>query len=90
MQGFWNEETAYQEWLASHPEGYVLNLHSPAKNRSTIHLVSCMHLYETDESRMRTESYGKVVANTQEELRHWASSFGHTVVRCGTCKVPAS
>ncbi len=54
VERFSDDETAYSEWLAEHPDGFVFNHFGGPPAFNVIHRARCGHLHRTDNEGRRT------------------------------------
>jgi len=73
-----DEDDSYPEWLAKHPEGFVLNSYkNPTRSYLIPHRAACPTINGTPANgRSWTRDYKKVYADTEAELVQWASPIG--------------
>jgi hypothetical protein len=89
---FRDDDAGYQAWLATHPDGYVVNI-ARSHNATTarVHHAYCQTINRQNSSDgARTGPYIKVCAQHLTELEQWASEHvGEAIPLCGACH-PAS
>jgi hypothetical protein len=86
---FRDDDDGYLDWLAAHPDGYVINIlrsHNPAAAR--MHTAGCWTIGgRILRGRVWTGQYVKVCADTVEELQGWAEgATGQPVSPYGACQ----
>ena len=85
---FCDDDAGYQAWLASHPDGYVINiLRSHNASQARVHHAGC-HTIRGQNPRAAawTGLYVKVCAQQLVELERWATDHvGTSIPPCGTC-----
>ena len=87
---FSNDDAGYEQWLATHPDGYVLNTtRLPSKSYLKGHRAGCpsiTHL-QRDQTTWTSGQYMKVCADSLDALGSWArQETGGTIDACGMCK----
>ncbi|CAN5229403.1 hypothetical protein BH09ACT8_BH09ACT8_56250 [soil metagenome] len=85
---FRDDDTGYLAWLATHPEGYVVNIlrsHSVAQSR--LHHAGCRTIDgNIPRGDVWTGPYVKVCADSVADLEQWAADqVGQPIPLCGTC-----
>jgi hypothetical protein len=75
LQIYINDRAGYQQWLADHPEGYVLNsTRGPTSKTSTIlHRAPCGHIAEPGR-KYTSGPYYKVCGVERDPLLVWAGT----------------
>lgn len=80
VQEFSGNDKIYQEWLAKHPQGFVVNTNQGINAAyMTLHKASCGHVsnFSSREPGAFTEGgYMKVCSTDRERLREWAKAHG--------------
>jgi len=89
VQEFCDDDAGYLAWLATHPDGYVINLarsRNPSDART--HQADCGTISgEIPRGRAWTETYIKVCAEHLGELEKWAAdTYGPPIAHCGNCR----
>ena len=84
-----DDDTGYLDWLATHPDGYVINIHrshSPIDAR--LHDASCSTLSaQIHRDVLLTDQYVKVCGQALAEVEQWAADqVGEPILPCGTCR----
>jgi 5-methylcytosine-specific restriction endonuclease McrA len=91
---FENDERDYMQWLASNPQGYVLNLgRPPNKNYLMLHRVTCGDISQAQPKRGPEQftggQYNKLCGSSHESITLWLRqnisgvlSFTHLCRRC--------
>lgn len=88
MRRFSKDDAGYVEWLAKHPDGYVLNTYAHVTSAYLIlHRASCRTVNRPLASgRSWTQAYGKACSDDRAEIETWASrETGKQVTPCGLC-----
>ena len=87
IQQFEDAESEYLEWLAAHPEGYVLNSERhPKPNNLVLHRARCKSI-STTWSNYTTRDYIKTCSESRDQLAQWArSADGGHPRDCALCK----
>ena len=85
---FRDDDDGYLAWLATHPDGYVINIargHSTAQAR--VHRADCWTISsQNPRGGAWTGPYVKVCAEDLAGLEQWADvQLGKPIQRCGTC-----
>ena len=89
---FRDDDAGYLAWLATHPEGYVINIaRSHNATQARVHHAGCQTICgQISVGRGWTGPYVKVCAEHLAELEQWAiETVGQPISPCGTCR-PAS
>jgi hypothetical protein len=85
---FRDDDSGYRAWLATHPDGYVVNI-SRSHNAATarVHHAGCRTINgQNPHGGAWTGPYLKVCAQQLAELEHWTSEHvGKPIPPCGTC-----
>jgi hypothetical protein len=85
---FRDDDAGYLAWLATNPDGYVLNIacsHSATEAR--VHLSGCWTISGQNRGSSLTGSYVKVCARQLAELERWATDHvGTPIPPCGACR----
>jgi hypothetical protein len=85
---FRDDDAGYLAWIASHPDGYVVNV---ARSRSVtaarLHHAGCSTINGANpRGGVWTGPYVKVCAEDLVELEQWAiDELGEPIPQCGTC-----
>jgi len=88
MRRFVDDDAGYVAWLASHPEGYVLNTFPHVTSSYLVlHRASCRTVNRPlAAGRHWTWQYGKTCSDDRSELEAWAQrETGKSVRACGIC-----
>ncbi|MGB7359505.1 MAG: SIMPL domain-containing protein [Mycobacterium sp.] len=86
---FRDDDAGYLEWLAAHPDGYVINLlRSYSTTQARLHRADCRTISgEHSNGSALTKKYVKVCADQLADLDQWAvNQVGEPIVRCGICR----
>jgi hypothetical protein len=86
---FTDDDAGYQEWLATHPAGYVINIaRSRTAAQARVHHAGCRTISgENPAGGGWTGPYIKVCADDLAELDKWAiNQVGEPISPCGTCR----
>jgi len=89
MQLFKDDDMAYAEWRATHPNGFILNLnYSPTPATIHLHRTDCSQLNKRRPANGRrwTHTYNKVCAVTRAALERWAETHGNEISECQHCR----
>ncbi len=89
---FRDDDAGYLAWLATHPNGYVINVaRSHSATQARVHHAGCRNINgECPNGGAWTGPYVKVCAEHLAELDQWAvDQVGNPIAPCGTCH-PAS
>lgn len=93
MKKFEYDDSGYLSWLASHPDGYVLNVRAdPDPDYVVLHRAGCWQISTPRPSAeaYTGNSYRKWCAGIVEELRSAAKREGRVdgsfSKRCGLCR----
>ncbi len=86
---FRNDDDGYLAWLATHPDGYVINIassHSVAGAR--VHHARCHTIGgRNPHNGTWTGPYVKLCGNDLDDVQRWAiETLGQPISRCGTCR----
>jgi hypothetical protein len=88
VREFGDDDTGYLEWIATHRDGYVLNiLRSHAATAARVHHADCWTINRQAASASAwTDQYVKVCAEHVAELDKWANDMvAESVPRCRIC-----
>lgn len=87
VEQFKDAESNYLQWLADHPEGYVLNSERrPRSSNLVLHRARCKSI-STSWSNYTTRQYIKTCSDSRDELSAWASrEVGGLPRDCTLCK----
>ncbi len=86
MEHFIDADERYFVWLATYPEGFVVNCYrNPTASYLILHRASCRHIQQR-EGRRSTKDYGKVCVTQEQILIDWAARIGGALTECGFCK----
>ena len=69
-----DQEEQYQEWLATHPNGFVLSLNKGRRGKRTVHRPHCKSISYDPAEIGRPKRTGKMCFETRSELREWVES----------------
>ncbi len=85
---FRDDDAGYLAWLATNPDGYVLNIaRSHSATEARVHLSGCWTLSGQNRGSSLTGSYVKVCARQLAELERWATDHvGTPIPPCGACR----
>jgi hypothetical protein len=85
---FRDDDVGYQSWLATNPDGYVLNIaRSHSATEARVHLSGCWTISGQNACSSLTGSYVKVCAQHLAELERWATDYvGTPIPPCGACR----
>jgi putative restriction endonuclease len=86
MQEFLDQEDAYHEWLETHPQGHVANLHKhhAVAQYPMVHRAFCASI--THGERFTTGDYYKVCSDELAELQTWSLRVhAKPLTHCSTC-----
>lgn len=92
MQKFTDDDAGYLRWIASHPDGFVLNIERGERpDYAVLHRAICSSISRPREDGAYTErGYKKVVSEDLAEMRAYAKSMGRTdggfSKLCGSCQ----
>jgi hypothetical protein len=81
-----DDDEAFFEWLAEHPDGYFINTErNPKPSYLVLHKPDCPH-FTGGESLRWTKDYVKVCSTRRDELEKWAAdTVGGEVTLCRSC-----
>lgn len=85
---FRDDDSGYQDWLAVHPDGYVINIgRSRSAAGARVHHAGCRTISgQNPRGGPWTGQYVKVCAEHLAGLEQWAiDQVGEPIRRCGTC-----
>jgi hypothetical protein len=88
LKQFKDDDAGYQEWLASHPDGYVLNTtRHPTADYLMLHRARCDSIVTLQAGASRfTGDYIKVCSTDRQVLRRWAvDTTNGNVTFCQLC-----
>lgn len=87
MMHFLDDDGGYLEWLAKHPDGYVLNAErSPRPAYITLHRAGCRTISGVPASGVQwTHDYVKLCGGRSELERYAVDEIGGMAHRCGIC-----
>lgn len=88
MRRFSRDDVGYIDWLAAHPDGYVLNTYAHVTSSYLIlHRASCRTVNRPlAPGRSWTFAYGKACSDNRAEIEAWAlRETGKQVSPCGHC-----
>src|ERR1700722_11210779 len=88
VREFRDDDDGYLEWIAAHPDGYVINiLSSHNAMAARMHRADCWTINrQTTSGKAWTDQYVKVCAKHVAELDNWANDrVGESIPRCGIC-----
>jgi hypothetical protein len=90
MRHFVDDDAAYLDWLAEHPDGFVINTgRRPSAAYLVLHRTSCSTISGTPaRGSTFTGEYTKVCGD-QKELDEFARDLGSAPAPCGLCIGPA-
>jgi hypothetical protein len=89
MRHFVDDDPGYLNWIATHPEGYVLNTtRSPSSGYLMLHRTSCWTISRLQRKATTfTGEYSKLCGN-RDEIEDRVRSFKATTPECGHCMRP--
>jgi len=81
MEIFRNDEQGYFDWIAKHPDGFVLNSErKPVPRYLVLHTASCGHISGHTKNYARNASTGrnyiKICSESIQEIEVWTLSIG--------------
>jgi hypothetical protein len=88
-------DAEYQQWLASHPHGFVVNTTQPSTpGYMVLHRASCKHIsepaHENSPGGFTERDYQKIGADDIESLKDWVADHGRPERtfsnECGRCR----
>lgn len=85
---FRDDDSGYLAWLATHPDGYVINIaRGQNATQARVHHAGCRTISgQNPRGGAWTGPYVKVCAEHLAELEQWAIvQVGEPIPRCGTC-----
>lgn len=83
-----NEDDGYLSWIASNPEGYVVNIErSLNPNNVILHRANCWTITgDPARGESWTDAYVKICSTSMEELESWITNdVGVEVRKCKVC-----
>jgi len=85
---FRDDDAGYLAWLATNPDGFVLNIaRSYSATEARVHLSGCWTISGQSRGSSLTGSYVKVCALQLAELERWATDHvGTPISPCGACR----
>ena len=86
MQIFIDDDAGYEQWLAVHPDGYVLNSTRGPTNKtpSMLHRAPCAHIAEPG-LKYTSGPYYKVCGVERDPLIVWAGTQPRRLTFCSHC-----
>ena len=87
MQPFRDDDSGYRQWLAAHPEGFVLNTYTkPKPTYLVLHRTSCHTISGNPARGVRwTADYIKFCGGRRELEEYARRDLGGAVQPCGVC-----
>jgi hypothetical protein len=90
-QTFEKKEIAYREWIADHPDGFVLNTHTKlSPSYMVLHRATCRHVTQyfgaATDGGFTERKYRKVCSETVPPIKEWVRGQGGTLSTCSHCK----
>lgn len=84
---FVDHDAGYEEWLAGHPSGFVVNAErKPRPTYLVLHRSSCRTISNLPPSGTNwTKDYIKICSSRPEPLRQWAARLGGSLHPCSFC-----
>lgn len=87
MRPFQDDDEGYSSWLASNPQGFVVNCHrNPTPAYLVLHRATCFHIQQREGRTMTTGQYRKVCSGNEQDLHYWAATLSGTLTRCRSCQ----
>jgi hypothetical protein len=88
MQTFERNDQAYLDWLATFPQGYVVNSGlRPRASYLVLHRATCKRIKQLNRNaRHWTVGYAKRCSTNASELHAWADGRGGVLAPCKACK----
>lgn len=89
---FREDDAGYLEWIASHPDGFVINIvHGHSASGARLHHADCRTISGRNSRDGRwTWPYVKVCADRLSDLQSWATDHvRREIPPCGTCQPSA-
>lgn len=87
IQHFIDDDQGFQQWMADHSQGYILNCHrEPKATYLVLHTAQCWTLNQLPEGGSSwTTMYRKVCSIDRAALNHWANQIGGQPKPCEHC-----
>ena len=92
MHKFTDDDAGYLRWIASHPDGFVLNIERGERHGyAVLHRATCSSISrDRDDGAYTKRGYCKVVSDNLHALRAYAKSIGRAdgsfSKQCGLCQ----
>jgi hypothetical protein len=84
MPLFQNDDHGYLNWVAAHPNGFVVNgWHKPTANGMVLHKATCGKARQKNPT---STTYSKYGSETFEDAEMFASALGGSLHHCMICK----
>jgi hypothetical protein len=86
MRHFVDDDSGYLGWIASHPEGHVLNTtRSPSAAYLMLHRTTCWTITRLQPTATTFTGHYSKLCGDLGELKAHARSLGATAPTCGHC-----
>ncbi len=86
MQMFLDNDHGYEQWLASHPDGYVVNGYRPlTAGYLRLHRATCRFISGTPANGISWTATSSKLCGSLPELQQAAGRLGGPLVSCPSC-----
>lgn len=86
LVAFPETEQAYQEWVAAHPHGCVINVFKPHTSRMVWHEATCFTIQPNPTKPWVTGDFIKACSNNPGALAAWAKGQAEELGYCEHCR----
>lgn len=88
MDEFLDDDAGYQQWLAGHPVGFVVNSYAhPTPSYLVLHRATCWTINGLAGAGNALTSYRKTCFRTRRQASDWAEGrWPGRLRRCGHCR----
>ena len=87
MQTFDDNKAGYLKWVASNPNGFVIN--APKQSDSfpyMLHRANCSHITTDRHTNYTTTDFKKICSLNRQELVEWGTNDSSDFQECKHCK----